>query len=175
MTAAVPKPAVILLAEDEALIRMMAAEVLAEEGGCRALEARTADEALGILDMRPDVRLLFTDVDMPGSLNGYALARIVDMRWPGIGLLVTSGKERPGPGALPKKARFLPKPYSPAALLNEVNALLGGLSGPTRAGPPAPADAPGAAAVPGALKLDQPHMGIGLAGGLAQPLSGPEE
>src|SRR4051794_37706009 len=120
------KPTVILLVEDETLVRMIASDVLTEDAGCRVIEAGNADEALTLLEVRHDVRLVFTDVDMPGWLNGYALARIVDMRWPGIGVIVASGLNGPGIGDLPKKARFLPKPYSPSTLLGLVHGMLGG-------------------------------------------------
>ncbi len=167
--------AIILVAEDEAFIRMFAADVLADEGGYGVIEVRTADEALEILDKRHDVGVLFTDVDMPGSLNGFALARIVGMRWPGIGVLVTSGKGSPRPGDLPKEARFLPKPYSPSGLVSEVRSLLANLSGLNRIERAVPADEAGAAVVPAAINLGQPQAGIGLAGGLAQPLPEPNE
>ena len=74
------RPEIILLVEDEALVRMLASDILTEEAGYRVIEAVNADEALTLLEARPDVRLVFTDVDMPGSLNGFTLARIVDRR-----------------------------------------------------------------------------------------------
>ena len=92
------RPEIILLVEDEALVRMLASDILTEEAGYRVIEAVNADEALTLLEARPDVRLVFTDVDMPGSLNGFTLARIVDMRWPKIRIIVTSGHARPGAG-----------------------------------------------------------------------------
>jgi CheY-like chemotaxis protein len=103
-------PTVVLVVEDEALIRMFAAEVLEEEGGFKVLEAANADEALTILHVRHDVRVLCTDINMPGTMDGAALARLVDMKWPGIGLIVTSGRPAPGKGELPSKASFLMKP-----------------------------------------------------------------
>jgi CheY-like chemotaxis protein len=118
------RPAIILVAEDETLVRMLAVDILIEEGGFRVFEAVSADEALRILEARPDVRLLFTDVDMPGSLDGFALARLVDLRWPGIGIVVSSGHAFPGKADLPSKARFLAKPYSAAALIATVREVL---------------------------------------------------
>ncbi len=119
------KPPIILVVEDEALLRMLAGDILTEDAGYRVIEAVNADEALILLESRHDVRLVFTDVNMPGALNGFALARIVDMRFPGIKVIVTSGLARPGIGDLPKGKRFLPKPYAPSALITMVQEMLG--------------------------------------------------
>jgi CheY-like chemotaxis protein len=118
------KPPIILVVEDEALVRMLAWDILTEDAGYRVIEAVNADEALILLESRHDVRLVFTDVNMPGALNGFALARIVDMRFPGIKVIVTSGLARPGVGDLPKGKRFLPKPYAPSALITMVQEML---------------------------------------------------
>jgi CheY-like chemotaxis protein len=80
---------VILVVEDEVLIRMVAVSV-AEESGFEVLSAVTADEAIGILESRSDIRLVFTDVHMPGSMDGLRLAHAVRGRWPPVELLVTS-------------------------------------------------------------------------------------
>lgn len=165
------RPTVIMLVEDEGLVRMIAADILTDEGGFKVVEACDADEALRLVEARNDVRVLFTDVDMPGSLNGFALARLVDMRWPEIGIIVTSGQARPGPGDMPKKAEFLAKPYSPSALLKLVWKLLDRerpiiFDKGTTAGAPI---------LPAGLKITQPHTGIGTAGGLAQPLPEADE
>ena len=161
---------VVLIAEDELLLRLLAADILGEEG-YRVVEACNADEALEILRLRPDVRVLLTDVDMPGSLNGYGLARIVDRRWPGIGIIVSSGKAHPGPGDLPTRARFLKKPYAPSALLKEVKAVLQPTAEPIRVAPAGLAERAGLPVLPAAIKVSQLHTGIGAAGGLAQPLA----
>lgn len=81
----------ILVVEDETLIRMVGAEIL-EDAGFDVLEAADADEALRILQAHDDVLLLFSDVDMPGSMDGLDLARVVHERWPDIRLLLTSGR-----------------------------------------------------------------------------------
>jgi len=175
MSIADHKPAIILLAEDETLVRMIASDILTDDASYRVIEAANADEALTLLEARHDVRVVFTDVDMPGSLNGYALARIVDMRWPGIALIVTSGLTGPGIGDLPKKARFLPKPYSPATLLDTVRDLLAGSAKPITLPGDDSADGHGAAILPVGIKVDQLHTGLGTVGGLAQPLPEPEE
>src|SRR5215212_1536376 len=86
---------VVLLVEDEPLVRMCAADILEDEG-FEVIEAATAPAALKILEKRDDVMAVFTDIDMPGGMNGLELAGIVDARWPHIALVVTSGVCRVG-------------------------------------------------------------------------------
>jgi two-component system, response regulator PdtaR len=105
---------VILVVEDEALVRMLAVSV-AEDNGFEALTA-SADEAIGILESRSDVRLMFTDVNMPGSMNGLRLAHAVRDRWPPVELLVTSALGSITAKDLPERGRFLAKPYDVATL-----------------------------------------------------------
>ena len=116
--------AVILVAEDDALVRMVAHDVLSD-AGYGVVEAVNATEALALLDNRPDTRLLFTDVEMPGELDGYGLAHVVSKKRPDVAILVTSGNQMPGQADLPPGARFLPKPYSPSALLEAIGELTG--------------------------------------------------
>jgi two-component system, response regulator PdtaR len=176
MGTAESRPTVILLVEDEALVRMIASDILTDEGGYRVIEAVNAKEALTLLESRHDVRLVFTDVEMPGSLDGFALARIVDMRFPGIKVIVTSGRMTPCAGDLPKGMRFLPKPYLPSALVRMVRELLDQAAKPITVPPQdAPAVEQGSRVLPAAIKIDQPHTGIGAACGLAQPLPEAEE
>ena len=105
---------VVLIVEDEPLIRMYAADLL-EDAGFDVAEATSARAALAILEKRNgDVAALFTDVDMPGDMNGLELAGIVYSRWPHIAILVTSGVVRMV-GALPGGGVFLGKPYAAAA------------------------------------------------------------
>ena len=113
---------VVLVAEDEALVRMLAHETLSE-AGFHVLEAAHGQEALAILEARSDIAVLFSDVDMP-QLDGFSLARLVAMRWSQIPVLITSGKTSPGRGDLPACSRFLPKPYRPSDLITEVTNLL---------------------------------------------------
>jgi CheY-like chemotaxis protein len=117
---------VVLVAEDEALVRMLAHEVLSD-AGLHVLEAAHGREALDILEARSDIALLFSDVDMP-QLDGFSLARLVALRWSHIPILITSGKTSPGRGDLPVCARFLPKPYRPSDLIAEITSLLEGRS-----------------------------------------------
>lgn len=100
----------VLVVEDEAIIRMMAMEGFAD-AGFEVLEADCAEQALQVLESRPDVLVLFTDVNMPGKLDGVQLAQLVHERWPGLRIVVTSGKGWPPSDALPGDGCFVPKPY----------------------------------------------------------------
>jgi CheY-like chemotaxis protein len=101
---------VVLVVEDESLIRMSAIAMV-EEAGFEAIAASDADEAIRILESRNDIRAVFTDVQMPGSMDGIRLARIVRNRWPPVALIVTSGQTNVQESDLPTGGRFLPKPY----------------------------------------------------------------
>lgn len=115
------KPAV-LIVDDEAIIRMYAT-VLVEDAGYVAIEAATADEALAILSARDDIRVLFTDVEMPGSLNGLELVEVVREKWPPIELIVASGHVQVDPQRLPERARFFRKPYTENEVIKALKAL----------------------------------------------------
>jgi CheY-like chemotaxis protein len=106
---------VILIVEDELLIRMNAVEMI-EQAGFEVVEAANADEAITILERRLDITVVFTDIQMPGSMDGLKLAAAVRHRWPPIRIVATSGQVRIGPDDLPEGGRFLPKPYSPAEI-----------------------------------------------------------
>jgi two-component system, response regulator PdtaR len=116
---------VILVVEDEAVVRLMAI-IVAEESGFEALSAATADEAIKILESRSDIRLVFTDVNMPGSMNGLRLAHAVRGRWPPVELLVTSAVGNITAKDLPQRGRFLPKPYDVAKLSEAFQEMAGG-------------------------------------------------
>lgn len=113
----------VLIVEDETLVRILGAEALFD-AGFEVLEADTADEAIKLLELETDVQVLFTDIRMPGSMDGLELARIVHERWPTIKLLLTSGDTWPSREAIPDDGRFLPKPYKLAALPDEILKLL---------------------------------------------------
>ncbi len=114
---------VVLLVEDEPLVRLTQVDIL-REAGFWVLEASDADEAFETLRRRQDVSAVLTDVDMPGSLNGFEFARLVAQGWPEVGVLVISGKAFPNPGDLPPSAVFIAKPVRPAALVDHLNALM---------------------------------------------------
>jgi CheY-like chemotaxis protein len=107
---AVRRP-VVLVAEDDALIRMGAADQL-ELDGYEVLEAANAGEALAMIQVRPEVKVLFTDIDMPGELDGMELAELVHQRWPEVLLLVTSGRQSLSDGDVPDDGMFVAKPYA---------------------------------------------------------------
>ncbi|WP_244479364.1 response regulator [Rhizobium sp. Leaf384] len=100
----------ILVVEDEILIRMDAVDYLSDEG-FQVLEAGSADEALLVLESRGDIDFVFSDINMPGSLDGLALCRSVAERWPWIGVIITSGMMRPSKTSLPERTLFFEKPY----------------------------------------------------------------
>lgn len=102
-----------LVADDDALIRMDACEIL-KEAGFRCYEAATAEQAAELLGtFGQNVQLLFTDVNMPpGTMTGFDLARQCARDWPEIGILVASGGMTPGPGDLPEGAEFISKPFT---------------------------------------------------------------
>jgi two-component system, response regulator PdtaR len=112
--------AAILVVDDEAMLRFCAADALEEEG-FEVIEAANADEALKVLANRPDVRLLFTDIQMPGKLDGLALARKVHEQWPRIKLVITSGRKQPSRAEIPDDGSFIAKPYRLGEVTAEVN------------------------------------------------------
>jgi CheY-like chemotaxis protein len=107
---------VVLIVEDEFLLRMNAAEMVGD-AGFNVVEAGNADDAIAILEGRPDIRIVFTDIQMPGSMDGLKLARFVRGRWPPIKIVATSGFVSLGKGDLPEGSRFLPKPYRPEQIV----------------------------------------------------------
>src|ERR1700722_6115144 len=112
MECATTKRPVVLVVEDEFLIRMHAAEMI-EEAGFEVLEASNADEAVAILEARLDIAVVFTDIQMPGSMDGLKLARAERNRCPPIHIVAPSGLVDVRPLDFPDGGLFLPKPYSP--------------------------------------------------------------
>jgi CheY-like chemotaxis protein len=113
---------VILVVEDEALIRMEAAQIVID-AGFAVVEASNADEAITILESRRDIRVVFTDISMCGSINGLQLSHAIRGKWPPMHLIVTSGLNAPAQGRLPANSRFIGKPYTAghvAAALREL-------------------------------------------------------
>jgi two-component system, response regulator PdtaR len=108
------KPAnspVVLVVEDEPLLRQMTVQAF-DDAGLVVLEADNAGQALAILNANADfIDVLFTDIAMPEAINGMLLAAQTKERWPWVGIMMTSGKVAPSPGALPPKALFVAKPY----------------------------------------------------------------
>jgi CheY-like chemotaxis protein len=110
-----PKPAV-LVVEDEPLL-LLDDMCLFEEAGFEAIPAANAAEAICILEERLDIRVVITDIGMPGRMDGLSLCATIRDRWPPIELIVISGQSRPSPDELPPRCLFLPKPYDSTQLL----------------------------------------------------------
>lgn len=114
--------AIVLVVEDEALIRLDAVQMI-EDAGYEVVEAANADAAIRILEARQDITIVFTDVNMPGSMDGLKLVRAIRDRWPPVHLIVTSGKEIVRPSDLPHGGRFIPKPYTARMVANVLHAM----------------------------------------------------
>ena len=118
------QPSYALVVDDDHSILMHAIDIL-ETAGFRTLMALDAIEAIGALEAHGnEITLLFTDVEMPGSINGFELARIVAARWPDVAVLVASGNCRPNDGDLPERAVFIGKPFSAEIVHGRVHELL---------------------------------------------------
>ena len=109
----------VLVVEDEVLIAAMAQTDL-EEAGFAVVVAANADEAIRILETRSDIHTVFTDVNMPGSMDGAKLALAVRDRWPPVNIIVTSG--RPYPSSLPADMLFINKPYEISKVISAIRA-----------------------------------------------------
>lgn len=101
---------VVLVVEDEPLILMDAMQSL-EDAGFEVIDAYDAEHALLVLQQRPDIDAVFTDVNMPGRFDGVQLARMVNERRPEIVIIVTSGAMKVQRSDLPEGGQFIPKPY----------------------------------------------------------------
>jgi CheY-like chemotaxis protein len=115
---------VVLVVEDDLLQRMLAVEMV-EDAGYTSLEAVDADEAFAILQSRSDVALLFTDIEMPGSMNGLQLAHTVFKRWPPIKIILVSGQLKLLIGDIPLESRFFGKPFVPGKMIAEMRDMIG--------------------------------------------------
>lgn len=119
-SSAPPKaPSVVLVVEDEPVLRMMAVD-LVEDAGFEAVEAADADQAVLILAERPDICIVFTDIDTPHGIDGMKLASLIRDRWPPIEIIITSGKLTPSPQDMPARGVFFSKPYKPVEVMAEL-------------------------------------------------------
>src|SRR6202035_2073255 len=137
----------VLIVEDEMLLRMRAVDIV-EDAGFRPVEAINADEAIAILESRSDIDLLFTDIQMPGSMDGLKLAHAVHDRWPSIKIILVSGQVRPSDAERPADSRFFGKPLGIGQMIHELQAMIG----------------------EGALKI-VPHAPVAHSGASIDPLS----
>jgi CheY-like chemotaxis protein len=123
--------AVVLVVEDNALIRTGMLDSVAA-AGFETLEAGSADEAIRILEARPDIHIVFTDVGMAGAMDGIKLSHYIRNRWPPVKLIVTSGKFPIDQSHLPVGAMFFPKPYDESAIIEAMIAMLSKANGQPR-------------------------------------------
>jgi CheY-like chemotaxis protein len=117
-------PAVVLIVEDEMMIRMRAVDMV-EDAGYTPVEALDADEAVAILESRSDIALMCTDIQMPGSMDGLGLAHAVHKRWPSIKIIVVSGQLNPPSSDLPACSRFFGKPLEAGQMIAEMHSMIG--------------------------------------------------
>ena len=117
-------PAVVLVVEDEMLLRMRAVDMV-EDAGFTSVEAVNADEAVAILESRSDIALLLTDIQMPGSMDGLKLAHAVHERWPPIRIILVSGQLRLASIDIPADSRFFGKPLEAKEMIAEMQDMIG--------------------------------------------------
>jgi CheY-like chemotaxis protein len=120
-SAQVPK---VLVVEDEMILRMRAVDIV-EDAGFHPVEAVNADQAISILESRSDISLLFTDIQMPGSMDGLMLAHAVHDRWPSIKIILVSGQMKPSDAERPVHSRFFGKPLGVARMIGELQEMVG--------------------------------------------------
>lgn len=113
----------VLVVEDESIMRLQMVEDL-EMAGFVVTEARNADEAILILEQFPAIDAVFSDVHMPGSMDGIGLANLIDKRWPEKRIVVTSGAGGLTSESLPLRSRFVAKPYEPRQVVAAIMAMV---------------------------------------------------
>src|ERR1700712_286251 len=121
VAAAVPT---VLIVEDEMMLRMRAVDIV-EDAGFTPIEAVNADDALAILESRPDIEMLFTDIQMPGSMDGLKLAHAVHERWPLIKIILVSGQLKLTDDDKPAHSRFFGKPLEAKQMIAEMQDMIG--------------------------------------------------
>jgi CheY-like chemotaxis protein len=117
-------PAVVLIVEDEMLLRMRTVDMV-EDAGFTSVEAVDADEAVAILESRSDIALLLTDIQMPGTMDGLGLAHSVHRRWPPIRIILVSGQLKLANIDIPPQSRFFGKPLDSEDLIAEIQSMIG--------------------------------------------------
>ena len=115
-------PRAVLVVEDEALVRLDLAQTF-EAAGFEVSEAASAFEAIAILERHPEICAVFTDIDMPGTMDGVQLAHVICERWPPTIIIVGSGHTQPAAEDLPERATFVPKPYQEGELAAVIHSL----------------------------------------------------
>ena len=120
---AAPSCSRVLVVEDEPLLRMFNTDMLTD-AGFDVVEACDAAEALRLLESVSGIRVVFTDVEMPGALDGFALAERIETLWPEIGVVVTSGRRYPAQAFAAPARCFVPKPFRPAHVVEVIDAFI---------------------------------------------------
>jgi two-component system, response regulator PdtaR len=118
-----PSRQAVLVVEDESLVRMFAVDVLEDEG-YEVIEASDAQQALAELKARPDIKLVFTDINMPGAMDGVELAREIARTMPGVHVILTSGKYLSRADEIPVATPFVTKPYTAHQLIGLMEQIL---------------------------------------------------
>lgn len=117
------KGTTVIVVEDETIVRMDIAMSLEDEGFI-VLEASNADEAIGLLNAHAEIRLMFTDIDMPGSMDGLKLAEAVRDRWPPVKIIIASGHRQLRDDLLPIEGKFFSKPYDHGRIISAIREML---------------------------------------------------
>jgi CheY-like chemotaxis protein len=117
-------PPIVLIVEDDMILRMRSVDIV-EDAGYTPVEAVDADEALGILQSRSDIALLFTDIQMPGSMDGLQLAHAVYERWPQLKIILVSGQLKLSSAEIPRDSRFFGKPLESVQMIAEMQDMIG--------------------------------------------------
>lgn len=115
----------VLVVEDETIIRMLMVDAL-EDAGFHVFEAASGEAGLREFHLHPELKALLTDIEMPGAVDGLALARAIRERQPEAALIIMSGRKQPQVDELPRDARFFQKPYTQTEIVGALHQLLGG-------------------------------------------------
>src|SRR3954453_1444131 len=114
----------VLVVEDEMILRMRAVDIVEDAGFC-PVQAVNADEAIAILESRSDISLLFSDILMPGTMDGLKLAHAVHDRWPAIKIVLVSGQVKPAENETPADSPFFPKPLAVDEMISQLQTMIG--------------------------------------------------
>ncbi|WP_232630764.1 response regulator [Methylobacterium sp. Leaf118] len=114
---------IVLVVEDDAVTRHSAIAMI-EDAGFAVWAVDNGNAAIRVLDDGAAVRVVVTDIDMPLGIDGIKLAACIHRRWPGVGIVIASGKVRPQPGDVPAEGRFLRKPYTEEQVIEAIRGLL---------------------------------------------------
>ncbi|WP_428152118.1 HWE histidine kinase domain-containing protein [Brevundimonas sp.] len=117
-------PSIVLVVEDELMLRMRAVDIV-QDAGFESVEAINADEAIAILESRDDISCLFTDIQMPGSMDGLKLAHLTHARWPHIKIVLVSGQIAVTEADAPEDSKFFPKPLEIEQMVSELREMVG--------------------------------------------------